>query len=35
MQLETQALGDTGLQTPLAPWILSLAPSLGALCSMQ
>jgi hypothetical protein len=24
-----------GLQTPLAPWVLSLAPSLGALCSNQ
>jgi hypothetical protein len=23
-----------GLQTPLAPWVLSLAPSLGALCSI-
>jgi hypothetical protein len=24
-----------GLQTPLAPWVFSLAPSLGALCSIQ
>jgi hypothetical protein len=24
-----------GLQTPLAPWVLSLAPSLGTLCSVQ
>ena len=24
-----------GLQIPLAPWVLSLAPSLGALCSIQ
>ena len=24
-----------GLQTPSAPWVLSLAPSLGALCSIQ
>jgi hypothetical protein len=24
-----------GLQTSLAPWVLSLAPSLGALCSKQ
>ena len=24
-----------GLQTPLAPWLLSLAPSLGVLCSIQ
>jgi hypothetical protein len=23
------------LQTPLAPWVLSLAPSLGTLCSVQ
>jgi hypothetical protein len=33
MQLETQALGfvvpPIGLQTPLSPWVLSLAPSLG------
>jgi hypothetical protein len=45
MQLETQALGgywlvhsvvlSIGLQTPLAPWVLSLAPSLWALCSIQ
>jgi hypothetical protein len=44
MQLETQLLGywlvhivvpPIGLQTPLAPWVLSLAPSLGALCSIQ
>jgi hypothetical protein len=42
IQLETQLWGywlvhivvpPIGrLQTPLAPWILSLAPSLGALC---
>ena len=40
MQLETRALGywlvhivdpPIGLQFPLAPWILSLAPPLGAL----
>jgi hypothetical protein len=24
-----------GLLTPLAPWVLSLAPSLGTLCSAQ
>ena len=24
-----------GLQTPSAPWVLSLAPSLGTLCSVQ
>jgi hypothetical protein len=24
-----------GLQTPLAPWVLSLAPSLGTLCFAQ
>jgi hypothetical protein len=24
-----------GLQTPLTPWELSLAPSLGTLCSVQ
>ena len=24
-----------GLQTPSAPWFLSLAPSLGTLCSIQ
>jgi hypothetical protein len=24
-----------GLPTSLAPWVLSLAPSLGALCSIQ
>jgi hypothetical protein len=47
MQLETQLLGGgvywlvhnvvppIGLQTPLAPWVLSLAPSLGALFSIQ
>ena len=44
MQLETQLWGywlvhivvpPIGLQTPLAPWVLSLAPSLGALCSIQ
>jgi hypothetical protein len=40
MQLETQALGywlvhivvpPIGLHIPLAPWVLSLAPPLGAL----
>jgi hypothetical protein len=40
MQLETRALGywlvllvvpPIGLQFPLAPWIISLAPPLGAL----
>jgi hypothetical protein len=43
MQLETQLWGvlvhivvlPIGLQTPLAPWVLSLAPSLVALCSIQ
>jgi hypothetical protein len=44
MQLETQLWGywlvhivvpPIGLQTPLASWVLSLAPSLGALCSIQ
>ena len=44
MQLETQFWGywlihivvpPIGLQNPLAPWVLSLAPSLGALCSIQ
>jgi hypothetical protein len=46
MQLETRALGGggywlihivvppIGLQTPLAPWVLSLDPPLGALCSI-
>ena len=24
-----------GIQTPSAPWVLSLAPSLGTLCSVQ
>jgi hypothetical protein len=24
-----------GLQTPSAPWVFSLAPSLGTLCSVQ
>jgi hypothetical protein len=24
-----------GLQTPSAPWVLSLAPSMGTLCSVQ
>jgi hypothetical protein len=24
-----------GLQTPLAPWVLSVAPLLGTLCSIQ
>ena len=40
MQLESRALGywlvhnvvaPTGLQNPLAPWVFSLAPPLGAL----
>jgi hypothetical protein len=43
MQLQTQFCGlivhivdpPIGLKTPLAPWVLSLAPSLGALCSIQ
>jgi hypothetical protein len=44
MQLETRAPGywlvhnvvaPTGLQISLAPWILSLAPPLGPLCSIQ
>jgi hypothetical protein len=46
MQLETQLWGrgywlvhivvpPIGLQTPLDLWVLSLAPSLGALCSIQ
>jgi hypothetical protein len=44
MQLETQAQGNwlvhivvppIGLQTPLAPWVLFLAPTLGALGSIQ
>ena len=44
MQLETSSgrywlvhivVLPIGLQTPLAPWVLSLAPSLGALCSIQ
>jgi hypothetical protein len=45
MQLETQLWGGyllvhiivppIGLQTPLAPWVLSLALSLGALCFIQ
>ena len=44
MQLETRAPGywlvhiivsPIGLQTPLAPWVLSLSPPLGALCSIQ
>ena len=44
MQLETQLWGywlvhiadpPIGLQTPLAPWVHSLAPSLGALCFIQ
>ena len=45
MHLETRALGGywlvhivvppMGLQTPSAPWVLSLAPSLGTLCSLQ
>ena len=26
---------DSSYMTPLAPWVLSLAPSLGALCSFQ
>jgi hypothetical protein len=29
------AVPPMGLQTPLAPWVLSLAPSLGNLCSVQ
>jgi hypothetical protein len=24
-----------GLQTPTAPWVFSLAPSLGTMCSIQ
>jgi hypothetical protein len=44
MQLETQFWGvllvhivnpPIGLPTPLAPWVFSLAPSLGAMCSIQ
>jgi hypothetical protein len=44
MQLGTRALGywlvhivvpPIGLQTLSAPWVLSLAPPLGALCSIQ
>ena len=45
MMLETRALGGywlvhifvppIGLQIPLAPWVLSLAPPLGALWSIQ
>ena len=46
MQLETQlwwwgywlvhiVVLPIGLQTPLAPWVLSLAPPLEALCSIQ
>jgi hypothetical protein len=44
MQLESRAPGywlvhnvvaPTGLQISLAPWILSLAPPLGVLCSVQ
>jgi hypothetical protein len=44
MQLETRAPGywlvhnvvpPIRLQTPLAPWVLSLAPPLWALCSIQ
>ena len=47
MQLRTQALRGEGywlvhivvppigLQTPLAPWVLSLAHSLGTLCSIK
>jgi hypothetical protein len=44
MQLETRAPGywlvhivvpPIGLQFPLASWVLSLAPPLGALCSIQ
>jgi hypothetical protein len=44
MQLESRAPGywlvhnvvpPIGLQTPLAPWVLSLAPPLGALWSIQ
>jgi hypothetical protein len=29
------AVPPIGLQTPSAPWVLSLAPSLGTLCSVQ
>ena len=29
------AVPPMGLQTPSAPWVLSLAPSLGTLCSVQ
>jgi hypothetical protein len=44
MQLETRAprywlvhivVPSIGLQTPLSPWVLSLAPALGALSSIQ
>jgi hypothetical protein len=46
MQLETQLWGggdwlvhivvpSKWSQTPLAPWVLSLDPSLGSLCSIQ
>jgi hypothetical protein len=44
IQLETQFWGywlvhivvpPIGLQTPLAPWVFSLAPPLGALCSIK
>jgi hypothetical protein len=44
MQLETQLWGywlvhivvpPIGLKAPSAPWVLSLAPPLGALCSIQ
>ena len=44
MQLETGAPGywlvhivvpPIGLQIPSAPWVLSLAPPLGALCFIQ
>ena len=44
MQLETPLWGywlvhivdpPIGLQTPLAPWVLSLAPLLGSPCSIQ
>jgi hypothetical protein len=45
MQLETHSSGEywlvhivvplIRLQTPLAPWVVSLAPSLVALCSIQ
>jgi hypothetical protein len=33
--LKLKSVPPMGLQTPLAPWVLSLAPSLGTLCSIQ